>query len=128
MENQELILLEIDELNRSQMTDLKLSQTLESFIEHVAKTGVYLFPWHAIRKLYVIKMQTVIDHFNQTSNMDGLLPIPNFENIKFNQLRERLTERMHSFTRHVSDCARRQVFRTYISFCHQKVHHLQSNA
>jgi hypothetical protein len=100
MENQELILLEIDEFNRSQKAEMKLSQSLEDFIEHVAKTGVYVFPWHTIRKLYVAKMQNVIDLFNQTSNMDVLSPIQNFENIKFNDLKARLTERMNSFIRY----------------------------
>jgi hypothetical protein len=99
MENQELLLLEIEEFNRTQQTDSKISQNLESFIEHVAKTGIYIFPWIKIKKLYLTKTQNVIDLFNELSNMDSLSPIPNFENMKFSQLKERILERMKSFTR-----------------------------
>jgi hypothetical protein len=103
MENQELFWLEIDEFNRSHHNDPKLTQNLDNFIEYVAKTGVYLFPWHKIKKLYIVKMESVIDHFNHISNMDVLSPIPNFEHVKFNELKERLSERMNSFTRYTID-------------------------
>lgn len=81
MENQELLLLEIEEFNRSKQPDQQLTENLENFIEYVVKTGTCIFPWALIKKIYFTKMQNVIKYLRQSTNVDTISQIPNFENI-----------------------------------------------
>lgn len=115
MENNELILMELDEFNRSNEEDRVIPQNLENLIEHVAKTGKYIFPWHRIRKLYLQKFKNVLNNIvsftnnnNNTSSslntstttyLDTSINDISTNNGQSNkEIKERIIERMESFT------------------------------
>jgi hypothetical protein len=119
MENAESLLLDLDEFNRTNEEDKQIPQSLENFIEHVAKTGTYIFPWNKIRKLYLAKLKTVLNNLAPLTNAaqsqlnttnDTSLNTSNiFQNSYLNTtqtdstiniqiIKDRITERMKSFT------------------------------
>lgn len=96
MENQELLLLELEEFDRSNQIDKPISQNLVNFIEYVAKTGTHVFPWNKIKKLYLSKLTQSIEAFYQNANLDQVSS-PNNANILCNEIKDRILDRMKSF-------------------------------
>lgn len=117
MENPESILLDLEEFNRNNEEDKQIPQILENFIEYVAKTGTYIFPWNKIRKLYLTKLKCVLNSLspminqphlnitndtsfnNSSSNLNTYLNTTHIDsNNNIQVIKDRITERMRSFT------------------------------
>jgi len=104
MENPELLLLEIEEFNRtSGSQDDQIPQNLENFIEFVSKTGKSIFPWQVIKNLFQKKLNNVINNLQSSMSAPDL----NVSTSTLNQcnesnniriIKERIIERMKSFT------------------------------
>lgn len=106
MENPELLLLEIEEFNRASDTqDEKLPQNLENFIEYVAKTGTYIFPWNLVKKIFLKKLNNIIDNLqscmslsSSDMNTSSSTSFQSNEQSNIQTMKERIVERMKSFT------------------------------
>jgi serine/threonine-protein phosphatase 4 regulatory subunit 2 len=111
MENPELLLLEIEEFNRTNNTqDDKLPQNLENFIEYVSKTGTYIYPWYLVKKVFMKKIQNIINNLQScmslstsdlnTSSSPSYGPNPSMFNDAngIQIIKDRIIERMKSFT------------------------------
>lgn len=111
MENPELLLLEIEEFNRtSSSQDDKIPQNLENFIEYVSRTGTYIFPWNLVKKLFLKKLTNIINSLQScmslstsdlnTSSSSSHLGSQNISNDGNNiqLIKDRIIERMKSFT------------------------------
>lgn len=99
--NQEALLLELEEFNRGKEEDKAISISLENFIEHVSKTGVYVFPWIKIQKVYLQKLKNVLNNLsplnvNTSANTYLQSTESTTTNIQF--VKERILERMQLFT------------------------------
>lgn len=110
MENPELLLLEFEEFNRtSNSQDDHISQNLENFIEYVSKTGTYIFPWSLVKKLFLKKLNNVINNLQScmslstsdlnTSSSSTYIPNQNTANDanSIQLIKDRIFERMQSF-------------------------------
>lgn len=111
MENPELLLLEIEEFNRSSGSeDDQIPQNLENFIEFVSKTGTYIFPWNIVKKLFLRKLNSIICNLQacmclSTSDLNasassGFVTNQNTANDanSIQLIKDRIVERMKSFT------------------------------
>jgi len=109
MENPELLLLELEEFSKRAEQDDLIPSNLENFIEYVSKTGTYVFPWVSVRKLYLKKLQNVINNLPSSLSMSGIENLnssssfslnntSNNESINIQLIKERIVERMQSFT------------------------------
>lgn len=110
MENPELLLLEFEEFNRtSNSQDDHISQNLENFIEYVSKTGTYIFPWSLVKKLFLKKLNNVINNLQScmslstsdlnTSSSSTYISNQNTANdaSSIQLIKDRIFERMQSF-------------------------------
>lgn len=84
MENPETLLLELEEFNKKADQDDQIPQNLENFIEFVSKTGTYIYPWPHVRKLYLKKLNNVMNNLQSCMSTSVI--------------KERIMERMQSFT------------------------------
>jgi serine/threonine-protein phosphatase 4 regulatory subunit 2 len=111
MENPELLLLEIEEFNRnSNAQDDRIPQNLENFIEYVSKTGTYIFPWNLVKKLFMKKIQNIINNLQSCMSLSSSdlntssSPVygPNLSMMNdansIQLIKDRIIERMKSFT------------------------------
>lgn len=111
MENPELLLLEIEEFNRnSGSDDDQIPQNLENFIEFVSKTGTYIFPWNIVRKLFLRKLNSIINNLQacmslstsdlNASSSSGIVINQNTANDanSIQLIKDRIIERMKSFS------------------------------
>ena len=55
------------------------------------------YPWEKIKPLFLHKLMTVLDEFNNESNMDKLDAHPNVDPSTFEELKSDIIERIHSF-------------------------------
>ncbi|RNA06707.1 serine threonine- phosphatase 4 regulatory subunit 2 [Brachionus plicatilis] len=94
MENTQEILLELDEFNNKKDEDCEITQNLENFLEHVAKTGTYTFPWVKVKKLFITKTKNVLSNLNLSSSIQTLSPS---KMSLVNQLKSQIIERFESF-------------------------------
>jgi len=107
MENPELLLLEIEEYNRNtNCQDHQIPQNLENYIEFVSKTGKYVFPWNLVKKIFLKKLNNIINSL-QTCMSTSDLNTSSSSNYMTNQyndlnntqlIKERIIDRMKSFT------------------------------
>jgi len=113
LDNPQLLLLEIEEFNRnSSDQDEHIPQNLENFIEYVSKTGTYVFPWLQIKKLFLKKLNNIInnlssylsatpaacggDSLNTSASNSFILNYSDPNNAQI--IKDRIVERMKSFT------------------------------
>lgn len=102
IEDKEAVLLELEEFNRSNIQEDKvIPDNLENFIEYVSKTGVYIFPWVKIQKLYLQKVKNVLNSkspLNVNKNTNNYLHTTMDITYSIQIAKERILERMKSFT------------------------------
>jgi restriction endonuclease Mrr len=55
------------------------------------------YPWEKIKPLYLQKLNTVLDEFNNELNMDKLESHPNVDPSTFEELKSDIIERINSF-------------------------------
>jgi hypothetical protein len=58
------------------------------------------YPWEKIKPLLVQKLVTVLDQFNTESDMDKLDIHPNIDRATFDELKNDIVERIHSFEKY----------------------------
>lgn len=110
MENPELLLLELEEFNRtSNSQDDQVPQNLENFIEYVSKTGTYIFPWSLVKKLFLKKLTNIVNNLQSCMSLSTSdLNVSSSSTYTSNQntandansiqlIKDRIFERMRSF-------------------------------
>lgn len=98
MENTEGLLLELDEFNRKSDECQDVPLSLENFIEYVAKTGTYIFPWFKVKKLYLQKTKSVLNNLNLNSMSSSQNSPSSRDTSEVDYLKTRILERFKSFT------------------------------
>ncbi|XP_067684875.1 serine/threonine-protein phosphatase 4 regulatory subunit 2-B-like [Haliotis asinina] len=70
---------------------------LEQFLSEVAKTGETLFPWPRLKPLLVSKLDQVMTEFHQEIPVDHFPPNTNMEQVKFDDMRDRIIKAVERF-------------------------------
>lgn len=96
MENQEEILGVLKSFEEAPSKDIP--PILEDYFRSVAKTGKTLFPWQHLKMAFIQKVEQVMEQFCKEDPCDRLKPVPNVENTKFEELRQRIIDAMQKFT------------------------------
>ena len=60
--------------------------------------AVFRFPWCKLKPLLRHKLDLVLKDFQQRCPVDGQTPCPNVENVKFDEMHERLLTSLDQFT------------------------------
>jgi hypothetical protein len=60
-------------------------------------TFIFSYPWEKIKPLFLQKLTTVLDEFNNESSMDKLETHPNVDPSTFEELKGDIIERINSF-------------------------------
>ena len=85
-------------------------EIFENYIGHVSKTGSCLYPWHKIKKIYTVKLNSVLDNL-KSMFVTMSSSVDNFNTSSYSTsgdktneneiqiLKERIVERLESFNR-----------------------------
>ncbi|XP_029637310.1 serine/threonine-protein phosphatase 4 regulatory subunit 2 [Octopus sinensis] len=95
MEDQEAILDALTEVERK--ANKEIPPILDQYLLQVAKTGETLFPWPRLKPLFVKKLDSVMQQFNEEYPADHLLMSPNVKNVKFEEMRNRIINAVNRF-------------------------------
>lgn len=76
----------------------EISNRLEEYIGHLAKTGETLFPWLKIRGVLRHKLELVMANFKEICPTENLPPCPNVDPFQFETVRDKILEQFDSFT------------------------------
>jgi len=60
----------------------------------------YSFKWPLLKTLFVQKLDQVMEEFNNDNPCERANPFPNVENAKYEDMKKRILEAMHRFTRY----------------------------
>ncbi|XP_035675700.1 serine/threonine-protein phosphatase 4 regulatory subunit 2-B-like isoform X1 [Branchiostoma floridae] len=76
----------------------ELTPELEQYLRHIAKTGETIYPWNRLKPVFLLKLEKVMQEFNEEApKVDGP-PTPNVENLSYEEMRERVVSIIESFT------------------------------
>ncbi|XP_078677857.1 uncharacterized protein LOC144914164 isoform X1 [Branchiostoma floridae x Branchiostoma belcheri] len=76
----------------------ELTPELEQYLRHIAKTGETIYPWNRLKPVFLLKLEKVMQEFNdEAPKVDGP-PTPNVENLSYEEMRERVVSIIESFT------------------------------
>ena len=64
--------------------------------------NVFRFPWHQLKPLIVMKLENVIEEYIEFNPHEEVPILPNVENVRFDDMRERLLRALESFNRFVA--------------------------
>lgn len=95
MENQEAILDALTDFERK--ANKEIPPILDQYLLQVARTGETLFPWTRLKPLFVKKLDSVMQQFNEEYPADHLPLSPNVENVKFEEMRSRIINAVSRF-------------------------------
>ncbi len=75
----------------------EIPKELEELLCRIAHNGEPLFPWSKLKPLVVTKLENVIQEYIQTNPCEEVPMLPNVENVKFDDMRERLMRSLNAF-------------------------------
>ncbi|XP_066284966.1 serine/threonine-protein phosphatase 4 regulatory subunit 2-B-like isoform X1 [Branchiostoma lanceolatum] len=76
----------------------EMTPELEQYLQHIAKTGETIYPWNRLKPVFLLKLEKVMQEFNEEApKVDGP-PTPNVENLSYEEMRERVVSIIESFT------------------------------
>ncbi|XP_022101242.1 serine/threonine-protein phosphatase 4 regulatory subunit 2-A-like isoform X2 [Acanthaster planci] len=75
----------------------EIPSELEQLLCRIARNGEPLFPWSKLKPLVVTKLENVIQEYIQSNPCEEVPVLPNVENVKFDDMRERLLRALHAF-------------------------------
>ncbi|XP_041458763.1 serine/threonine-protein phosphatase 4 regulatory subunit 2-A-like [Lytechinus variegatus] len=74
-----------------------IPSVLEQLIQRIARHGEPLFPWFKLKPLIVMKLENVIEEYIEYNPHEEVPILPNVENVRFDDMRERLLKALESF-------------------------------
>ncbi|XP_038047767.1 serine/threonine-protein phosphatase 4 regulatory subunit 2-A-like [Patiria miniata] len=75
----------------------EIPSELEQLLCRIARNGEPLFPWSKLKPLVVTKLENVIQEYIQSNPCEEVPMLPNVENVKFDDMRERLLRALNAF-------------------------------
>ncbi|XP_071483110.1 uncharacterized protein [Diadema antillarum] len=74
-----------------------IPSVLEQLLQRIARLGEPLFPWFKLKPLIVMKLENVIEEYIEYNPHEEVPILPNVENVRFDDMRERLLKALDSF-------------------------------
>lgn len=96
MDNLEGILQCLNEFD--QTADKSVSPELEQLLEHIAKTGRTVFPWHLLKPLISFKLEKVLNDFFESSSTNSYISEPTTKSQEFLPIVEKLVSNLNCFS------------------------------
>jgi len=96
MDNSEEVLENLIEYDKNPTATIPT--ILETYLEHIAKTGYTRFPWFRIKTLFKVKLENVIADFSGASPVENVPIMPNVEEFKYEEMKTRIFEQLESYS------------------------------
>lgn len=96
MENSEEVLENLIEYDKNPTATIPT--ILETYLEHIAKTGYTRYPWFRIKTLFKVKLENVIADFSGASPVENVPIMPNVEEFKYEEMKTRIFEQLESYS------------------------------
>lgn len=97
MENIESIIEELEKFEKSK-SGVDIPKVLEEYLQHVAKTGDTVFPWHRIRYFLRHMLATVMNEFYENCGGEDMSECGNIPAFSYTTTRDKLLHHFDTFT------------------------------